>query len=191
MSIDDTLVDDVYCKVCKTNLERVGSKSARLEHIESMGHKSKMGDYTSFTNVQQNISKAMQRWESDIKYFQLLPQEVSEAQNVLIIKVQDHIRLIESIFHNTEKDGNWREGEEKLQSLNNSISTQLQEAIEAVESSQQTEKADAAEHDGEDKTEIWPTERAANNDSGEEVLSGVEDEVSPTQAKRKIKRKKL
>ena len=192
VSIDDTLVDDVYCKVCKAKLERVGSKSARLEHIESMGHKSKMGDYTSFTNVQQNISKAMQRWESDIKYFQLLPQEVSEAENVLIIKVQDHIRHIESLSHNIEKDGNWREGEQKLQSLqsiNNSISNQLQEVIEAVESSQQTEKADAAEHDGEDKTEIWPTESAGNDDSGEEVLSGVEDEVSPTQAKRKIKKK--
>ena len=150
-----------------------------------------MGEYTSFTNVQQNISKAMQRWESDINF---LPQERSEAQNVLIIKVQDHIHHIESIFHNTEKDGNWREGQEKLQSfqsINNSISTQLQEAIEAVESSQQTEKADAAEHDGEDKTEIWPTESAGNDDSGEEVLSGIEDEVSPTQAKRKIKRKKL
>ena len=108
--------------------------------------------------------------------------------------MQDHIRHIESIFHNTEKNGNWREGEQKLhslQSINNSISTQLQEAIEAVESSQQTEKADAAEHDGEDKTEIWPTERAANDDSGEEVLSGIEDEESPTQAKRKFKRKRL
>ena len=51
MSIDDTLVDDDYCKVCKTKLERVGSKSSRLEHIESMDHKSKMGEYTSFTNV--------------------------------------------------------------------------------------------------------------------------------------------
>ena len=73
--------------------------------------------------------------------------------------------------------------------INNSISTQLQDAIEAVESSQQTEKADAAEHDGEDKTEIWPTESDANDDSGEEVLTGVENEVSPTQAKRKIKEK--
>ena len=177
MSIDDTLVDDDYCKVCKTKLERVGSKSSRLEHIESMDHKSKMGEYTRFTNVQQNISKATQRWESDINYFKLLPQERSEAENVLIIKVQDHIRLIESIFHNTEKYGNWREGEQKLQSLqsiNNSISTQLQGAVESL---QQTEKADAAEHDGEDKTEIWPTERAANDDSGEKVLSGVKDEV--------------
>ena len=60
VSIDDTLVDDDYCKVCKTKLERDGSKSARLEHIESMDHKSKMGEYTSFTNVQQNISKATQ-----------------------------------------------------------------------------------------------------------------------------------
>ena len=40
VSIHDTLVDDDYCKVCKTKLERVGSKSARLEHIESMDHKS-------------------------------------------------------------------------------------------------------------------------------------------------------
>ena len=52
--------------MCKTKLER---ESAHLEHIESMDHKSKMGEYTSFTNVQQNISKAMQRWESDINYF--------------------------------------------------------------------------------------------------------------------------
>ena len=48
VSIDDTLVDDDYCKVCKTKLERVGSKSARLEHIESMDHKLKMGEYTKF-----------------------------------------------------------------------------------------------------------------------------------------------
>ena len=60
VSIDDTLVDDDYCKVCKTKLERDGSKAARLEHIESMDHKSKKGEYTSFTNVQQNISKATQ-----------------------------------------------------------------------------------------------------------------------------------
>ena len=95
VSIDDTLVDDDYCKVCKTKLER---EFASLEHIKSMDHKSKMGEYTSFTNVQQNISKAMQRWENDINYFKLLPQERSEAENVLIIKVQDHIRLIESIY---------------------------------------------------------------------------------------------
>ena len=122
-----------------------------------------------------------------------MPQEVSEAQKVLIIKVQDHIRLIESIFHNTEKYGNWREGEQKLQSLqsiNNSISTQLQEAIGAVESSQQSEKADAAEHDGEDKTELWPTERAANDDSGEEVLSGVKDEVAKSDTGQKKNQKK-
>ena len=75
-----------------------------------------------------------QRWENTQvllmykKHFKLLPQERSEAQNVLIIKVQDHIRHIESIFNNTEKAGNWREGEQKLQSLqsiNNSIFTQL------------------------------------------------------------------
>ena len=191
VSIDDTLVDGDFCRVCKIKLERVGGKTVRLEHIASKDHKSKMGEYTNFTYLSQSLAQQIKKWESEIKYINL--PHVSERENVLIIKVHDHIKQIESLVHNTENEGKWREGEEKLKSLesvNISISKQLQESIKTIESMQQTGPADATESDDEEKQEMWPTDIVPEKHSDEEVLSGVEDEISPRQAKRKIKREK-
>ena len=185
VSIDDTLVDDDFCRVCKIKLERVGGKTVRLKHIASEDHKSKMDEYTNFTNLSQSLAQQIKKWESEMKYINM--PHMSERENVLIIKVHDHIKQIESLVHNTENEGKWREGEEKLkgfESVNISISKELQESIESM---QQTGPVDTTESDDEEKPKVWPTDIAPDENSDEEVLSGVEDEISPRQAKRKIK----
>ena len=192
VSVDNTLVDEDYCTICKTALPK---ESALKEHIDSSNHKTRMTEYNTFIEMQKNVSKKIQEWEKDIKYLKLFPK-VTESGNEVIFEVQYQIKQLEKVFHNTEKDGNWKEGEDMLLSLeskNISISKQLQESIEradeASERMQQTKPADTA--DEEVRSKLWPIEASIDDQSDEEALSGIEDEeVTPKQAKINIKKVK-
>jgi hypothetical protein len=176
-SFDQTIVDEKYCKACKTSLTSVNrdASSAHLkEHISTEEHKSREKQYLSYAKKEEECSAQICSWE---KYTHQWKNQMMGVES-LIFEVQEFNRKYENIVRDTDVSGKWRDGEERLLSLQKDgdvISRQLEDVKVSPEAEQQP-----------------PPEPALGDidQSNEEVLSEIEDEITPREAKKRIRKKK-
>ena len=177
-SIDEEIADKGFCRVCNISLASDTLSPILSEHVSSENHKIRESEHRTYIQRQDILSIQNQFWEQEIQEWKnQLPE--SDQLEAIIIDVKDHIRAVEDIKRETEQNGKWREGEDRLQKLqsNDGIEKSMKEGRELVMKPKENEM---------DPSEEDPVIVQDPGQSDEETLPEMED----VKQQRKNKRNK-
>ena len=123
--VDTSVIDNEFCHVCGITLLSNASKSTSLkDHMAGEEHKQKEQEYESFQRVAKLLLAAdKDRWEDEIGKWKS-SKNTSDLE-VIIHDIKEQIKKLEDTLHVTEKNRKWKEGEAKLQEMNDFIQTLL------------------------------------------------------------------